>query len=111
MMVFGCRLHNDSKKVHGAAQQDTLFDMSSSDMEEWWSLSPEDLALMQADPNYHPQLKQKQGRLIAECPHCWHVSVKQHQPSAVSESCAIVLEKRWLPVVQQRQAGAAVNLQ
>ncbi|KAA6424406.1 MAG: hypothetical protein FRX49_05618 [Trebouxia sp. A1-2] len=54
-------LHNDSKKVQSAAQQETLAGMSSSDMEDWWSVSPEDLALLQADPNYHPQLKQKQG--------------------------------------------------
>ncbi|DBA85962.1 TPA: hypothetical protein ACH3X1_005501 [Trebouxia sp. C0004] len=55
------RLHSDSKKVHGTAQPEILLGMSSSDMEDWWSLSPEELALMQADPNYHPQLKQKQG--------------------------------------------------
>ncbi len=92
-MVCGCRLHNDSKNVHGTAQQETLVGMSSSDMEDWWSLSPEDLALLQADPNYHPQLKQKQGRLIAEYPHCWHVSVEQHHPSAVSETCAYYAKK------------------
>ena len=55
-------------KVQGAAQQETLVGMSSSDMEDWWSLSPEDLAVVQADPNYHPQLNQKQGRLIAKHP-------------------------------------------
>ena len=76
-MVCGCRLHNDSKKVHGTAQQETLVGMSSSDMEDWWSLSPEDLALLQADPNYNPQLKPKQGRLLAEYPHCWHVGMTQ----------------------------------
>ncbi len=84
-MVCGCRLHNDSKKMHGAAQQETLVGMSSSDMEEWWSLSPEDLAVVQADPNYQPQLNQKQGRLIAKHPHCWHVSVKQYLPCVVSK--------------------------
>lgn len=86
-VVRGCRLHNDSKKMHGTVQQETLTGMSSSDMEDWWSLSPEDLALLQADPNYHPQLNQKQGRPIAKYPHCWHVSVKHHHPSAVSETC------------------------
>jgi len=87
-MVCGCRLHNDSKKMHGAAQQETLVGMSSSDMEDWWSLSPEDLAVVQADPNYHPQPNQKQGRLIAEHPHCWYVFVKQHHQSVMFETCA-----------------------
>lgn len=91
--MCGCRLHNDSKKVQSAAQQETLAGMSSSDMEDWWSVSPEDLALLQADPNYHPQLKQKQGRVIADYPHCWHVSVEQHHQSAMSEICAFCASK------------------
>ncbi len=37
--------------------------MSAADMEEWWSLSPDDLAIVQADPHHVPENKAKPGKL------------------------------------------------
>ena len=39
--------------------------MSGGEMEDWWSLSPEDLAIVQADPHHTPETKAQQGKLLA----------------------------------------------
>ncbi|DBB10243.1 TPA: hypothetical protein ACH3X3_001808 [Trebouxia sp. C0006] len=96
------RLHNDSKKMHGAAQQETLVGMSSSDMEEWWSLSPEDLAVVQADPNYQPQLNQKQGGALQAA-----VDISDKTVDAWAGE----ITNKWRTLIAQQQKASAIASQ
>ena len=58
-----CRLQNAAKKGQAPVHQEGP--MSGGEMEDWWSLSPEDLAIVQADPHYKPDTKAQQGKLPA----------------------------------------------
>lgn len=56
------RLHSTAGKAETSAQQKAAVHMSPGELEDWWSLSPEDLAIVQADPNAASEIMAKLGR-------------------------------------------------